>query len=216
MKDVARLGGACRATAKAIQIEADDCIVEALCWKSERRRKDQKTGEDCAIVRVWSDWQACRRWSRSCPRVRPADGGISRFTSVKKAVSYCGLCGAEKSSGGKTKRPSILKQGTILSNHVDRVSKLAPRWDAAPRGPSGVWPTSGQSHSFPGADLCHAGVSMRDPEIIETELMEISAIADDTVKFERIVAWCASHPDEVSFALHHFMGRPDKHPTKAS
>jgi hypothetical protein len=48
---------------------------------------------------------------------------------------------------------------------------------------------------------------MRDVEIIETELMEISAIADDTVKFERIVAWCAAHPDEVPFALHQFMGR---------
>jgi len=46
----------------------------------------------------------------------------------------------------------------------------------------------------------HAGCSMRDPEIIETELMEISAIAEDTVKFERIVAWCATHPDEVPFA----------------
>ena len=52
---------------------------------------------------------------------------------------------------------------------------------------------------------------MRDPESIETELMEISAIADDTLKFERIVAWCASHPDEVPFALHQFMGRRDKH-----
>jgi len=46
---------------------------------------------------------------------------------------------------------------------------------------------------------------MRDPETIETELMEISAIADDLVKFERIIAWCASHPDEVPFALHHLM-----------
>ena len=44
---------------------------------------------------------------------------------------------------------------------------------------------------------------MRAPEIIEAELMEISAIADDTLKLERIVAWCASHPDEVPFALHH-------------
>jgi hypothetical protein len=52
---------------------------------------------------------------------------------------------------------------------------------------------------------------MRDPEIIETELMEIGAIADDTLKFERIVVWCASHPDEVPFALHQFMGRRDKH-----
>jgi len=48
---------------------------------------------------------------------------------------------------------------------------------------------------------CAVLKSMRDPEIIETELMEISAIADDSVKFERIIAWCASHPDEVPFAL---------------
>ena len=57
---------------------------------------------------------------------------------------------------------------------------------------------------------------MRDPEIIETELMEIGAIADDTLKLERIIAWCASHPDEVPFALHQFMGRRDKHPPQAS
>ena len=48
---------------------------------------------------------------------------------------------------------------------------------------------------------------MRDPEIIEAELMEISAIADDAVKFERIVAWCAAHPDEVPFALQQLMRR---------
>ena len=46
---------------------------------------------------------------------------------------------------------------------------------------------------------------MRAPEIIDTELMEISAIADDAVKLERIVTWCATHPDEVPFALHQFM-----------
>ena len=57
---------------------------------------------------------------------------------------------------------------------------------------------------------------MRDPETIETELMEISAIADDTVKFERIVAWCAAYPDEVPFALHQFLGRRDKHPSETS
>jgi hypothetical protein len=53
---------------------------------------------------------------------------------------------------------------------------------------------------------------MRDPEIIESELIEISAVADDTIKFERLVAWCASHPDEVAFALHQFMSRQPKHP----
>ena len=50
---------------------------------------------------------------------------------------------------------------------------------------------------------------MRDPETIETELVEISAIADDLVKFERIVAWCAAHPDEVPFALHQLMRRKE-------
>ncbi len=48
---------------------------------------------------------------------------------------------------------------------------------------------------------------MRDPEIIETELMEISAIVDDSIRFERIITWCATHPDEVPLALHLFMRR---------
>ena len=52
---------------------------------------------------------------------------------------------------------------------------------------------------------------MRDLEIIEAELMEISAIADDSIKLERIIAWCASHPDEVPVALHQLLGRRDKH-----
>jgi hypothetical protein len=69
---------------------------------------------------------------------------------------------------------------------------------------------------FPGAVMCHAGIAMRDPEIIETELMEISALADDTLKFERIIAWCASHPDEVPFALHQLLRRRDKHPSQSS
>jgi hypothetical protein len=57
---------------------------------------------------------------------------------------------------------------------------------------------------------------MRDPEIIDTELMEISAIPDDGVKLERIVAWCATHPDEVPFALHQFMGRSEKQASKSA
>jgi hypothetical protein len=51
---------------------------------------------------------------------------------------------------------------------------------------------------------------MRDPEIIEAELMEISAIADDTIKFERILTWCVAHPDEVPFALHQLMRRSQR------
>ena len=50
---------------------------------------------------------------------------------------------------------------------------------------------------------------MRAPEVIEAELIEISAIVDDSLKFERIVVWCAAHPDEVAFALHTLMRSPD-------
>jgi hypothetical protein len=56
---------------------------------------------------------------------------------------------------------------------------------------------------------------MREADVIETELMEISAIADDSIKLERIVAWCASHPDEVPFALHQLLRRHE-HPPKSS
>jgi hypothetical protein len=46
--------------------------------------------------------------------------------------------------------------------------------------------------------------------------MEISAVADDAIKFERIVAWCATHPDEVPIALHQLISRRDKHPPATS
>jgi hypothetical protein len=51
---------------------------------------------------------------------------------------------------------------------------------------------------------------MRDPEIIEAELMEIGAIADDTIKLERIIAWCAAHPDEIPFAFRQLIDRLPK------
>src|SRR6266446_8863720 len=58
-------------------------------------------------------------------------GDISRFGSVKKAVSYCGLCGAEKSSGGKTERTPISKQrNKHLQTILVEAAKLAPRWNA--------------------------------------------------------------------------------------
>ena len=51
---------------------------------------------------------------------------------------------------------------------------------------------------------------MRDAEVIESELMEISAIADESIKLERIIAWCAVHPDEIPFAMRHLMNRRRK------
>lgn len=42
---------------------------------------------------------------------------------------------------------------------------------------------------------------------MEEELVEIAAIQDDATKLERLIAWSASHPDEVVFALRFFSGR---------
>jgi hypothetical protein len=48
---------------------------------------------------------------------------------------------------------------------------------------------------------------VRDPQIIEEELVEIGAIQDDITKLERIIAWSAIHPDEVGFAVRFLSGR---------
>jgi len=55
-------------------------------------------------------------------------GDVSRFRSVKQAISYCGLCGDEKSSAEKVLRTPLSKQ---RNKHIQRVlveaAKLAPR-----------------------------------------------------------------------------------------
>jgi hypothetical protein len=37
-------------------------------------------------------------------------GDVQRFSSIKKAINYCGLCGAEKSSGNTVQRTPLSKQ----------------------------------------------------------------------------------------------------------
>lgn len=44
----------------------------------------------------------------------------------------------------------------------------------------------------------------RDEQVVEEELIEIMSLQDDTLKLERIVAWCAAYPDEIPFALRFF------------
>ena len=55
-------------------------------------------------------------------------GDFTRFSSIKQAISYCGLCGDEKSSADKVMRMPISKQ---RNKHIQRVlieaAKLGPR-----------------------------------------------------------------------------------------
>jgi transposase len=55
-------------------------------------------------------------------------GDVARFRSTKQAISYCGLCGDEKSSADKVLRTPLSKQ---RNKHIQRVlveaAKLAPK-----------------------------------------------------------------------------------------
>src|SRR3989442_3942473 len=57
-------------------------------------------------------------------------GEVSRFPSIRQAISYCGLCGDEKSSADKVTRTPLSKQ---RNKHIQRVlveaATLAPRQD---------------------------------------------------------------------------------------
>jgi transposase len=55
-------------------------------------------------------------------------GDVSRFRSIKQAISYCGLCGAEKNSAEKVLRTPLSKQRNKHIQHVlVEAAKLAPR-----------------------------------------------------------------------------------------
>ncbi len=55
---------------------------------------------------------------------------VERFSSIRQAVSYCGLCAAQRESAGKSYRGPLSKQ---RNKHLQRVlieaAKLAPRWN---------------------------------------------------------------------------------------
>ena len=55
-------------------------------------------------------------------------GEVQRFSSIKKAISYCGLCGAEKSSGSTVQRTPLSKQrNKHLQTTLIEAAKMAPR-----------------------------------------------------------------------------------------
>ena len=57
-------------------------------------------------------------------------GDPHRLGSIKKAVSYCGLCSGENRSGGVTRRGPLSKQRNKHLQHVlVEAAKLAPYWN---------------------------------------------------------------------------------------
>jgi transposase len=55
-------------------------------------------------------------------------GDVQRLSSIKKAISYCGLCGAERSTGNTMQRTPLSKQrNKHLQTTLIEAAKMAPR-----------------------------------------------------------------------------------------
>ena len=57
-------------------------------------------------------------------------GDSGRFASIRQAVSYCGLCSAQRESAGKEQRgPISKKRNKHLQTMIIEAAKLAPHWN---------------------------------------------------------------------------------------
>jgi transposase len=57
-------------------------------------------------------------------------GDPRRFGSIRRAISYCGLCRAQRESAGKEKRGSISKKrNKHLQTMLIEAAKIAPLWN---------------------------------------------------------------------------------------
>lgn len=57
-------------------------------------------------------------------------GDPSRFSSIRQAVSYCGLCSAQRESAGKKQRePISKKRNKHLQTMLIEAAKIAPNWN---------------------------------------------------------------------------------------
>jgi transposase len=124
----------------ATSAEIDDSIRPLLRLSRETIERCQKT-EYALVSSLQRDPLLADRVRRlrTVPGVGPITalnwalemGDISRFRSIKQAISYCGLCGDERSSADKVMRMPLSKQ---RNKHIQRVlveaAKLAPRQSA--------------------------------------------------------------------------------------
>lgn len=58
-------------------------------------------------------------------------GSPARFGSIRQAISYCGLCSAQRESAGKERRgPISKKRNKHLQTILVEAAKIAPHWNA--------------------------------------------------------------------------------------
>jgi transposase len=117
--------------------EVHPCIRPLLKISRETIERCQKT-EYALVSSLQRDPMLAERIKRlrTIPGVGPITaltwaleiGDVSRFRTIKQAISYCGLCGEEKSSADKVMRMPLSKQRNKHIQHVlVEAAKLAPR-----------------------------------------------------------------------------------------
>jgi len=63
-------------------------------------------------------------------RLMTIRGDPSRFNSIRQAISYCGLCSAQRESAGKEQRGPISKmRNKHLQTILIEAAKIAPHWN---------------------------------------------------------------------------------------
>jgi transposase len=118
--------------------DIDDCLRALLRQCREMVVRLAKT-ENTLIRSLQRDRLLAERVDRlmSIPGIGPITaltwaleiGEVRRFSSIKRAVSYCGLCGAEKSSGNTVQRMPLSKQrNKHLQTTLIEAAKMAPRY----------------------------------------------------------------------------------------
>jgi transposase len=107
------------------------CVCAAKWWFGEKDR--ERFGAVSGTSRIAA---GTNRAAHDHPGGWPdhgADLGIGgwrvrRFSSIKKAINYCGLCGAEKRSADTIQRTPLSKQrNKHLQTILIEAAKLAPR-----------------------------------------------------------------------------------------
>jgi transposase len=123
-------------------LETSDEISDSIrpLLKLSREHIDRSIRLDTALLRSLEHdplLEERLRRLRTVPGVGPITaltwaleiGDTSRFRSIRQAISYCGLCSAEKSSADKVMRTPISKQ---RNKHIQQVlveaARLAPRY----------------------------------------------------------------------------------------
>ena len=118
--------------------DIDEGLRSLLCQCRETVVRLGKT-ENALIRSLEHDRLLAERVERlmSIPAIGPITaltwalevGDVKRFSSIKKAISYCGLCGAEKSSANTVQRTPLSKQrNKHLQNTLIEAAKMAPRY----------------------------------------------------------------------------------------